>query len=163
MILIHVFQGGTFETDNVHGCPHRAAYLAAKKGAIETVGADVQAGEFGFVFRDFARCELSLSPYLRWQNMRGDIPGWKLWAAKCTTEFGAWFHAVKPEPLDENKARILGHIDRRTNVSLGVLVNLCRPLAEDYVKDVLSILEKEKKATIERSKGGQNTLICSRY
>ena len=163
MILIHVYQNDTFETEFEHGCPRRAAYRAAKDGAVKTLCADIKAPAFGTVFRDFARAKLSTGPYIRWQALKGDIPGWKLWAAKCTTEYGAWFHTVTPEPLDEIKARILGHIDRRTNVSLGVLVNLCRPLTECYVKDILAILEQEKKATVERSSKGQNTLICSRY
>lgn len=163
MILVHVYQNDTFETAFEHGCPKRAAYRAAKDGAVKTLCADIEAPAFGTVFRDFARAKLSTGPYIRWQSLKGDIPGWMLWAAKCTTEFGAWFHTVTPEPLDENKDRILGHIDRRTKVSLGILVNLCRPLPESYINELLEMLIEERKIKKRAGETGQKAVFYSTY
>lgn len=163
MILIHIYPNDTFETAFEHGCPKRAAYRAAKSGAVGTLGSDTKAPAFGAVFRDFAQEKLSTGPYTRWQSTKGGFPGWMLWAAKCTTEFGAWFHTVTPEPLDENKARILGHIDRRTKVSLGILVNLCRPLAESYINELLEMLIEERKIKKRAGETGQKAVFYSTY
>lgn len=163
MILIHICEDGTFETENIYGSAPRAAYHAKKQGADRTIGAEVIAPAFGKVMRDFAHKKLSVGPYLRWQSVNSSIPGWMLWAAKCTTEFGAWFEEIRPEPLDENKDRILGHIDRRTKVSLGILVNLCRPLPESYINELLEMLIEERKIKKRAGETGQKAVFYSTY
>lgn len=150
MILIHVHADGGFITQC--GGPDMSAWeehqQAAKHGAVNTWAAPVIAPTFNDSFFRFSTSALEIRREGgAWHWMRDKPQGiglataWQAWAAFCINKWGAWFHEVtgptESEILEDRLARL---IETRTETSLGVLVNLVRPIDPKSVQGSLDNL-----------------------
>lgn len=156
MILIHVWADGSFTTQ--HGGRHMSAWAehqqAIKHGCIATwlSPKSPDGGSFREALAQLAERDLVAlldDPVMgKWHKslysgMWPNAQAWHLWASACISDFGAWFEPVTGPTADEIlAARLLRLISTRGECSIGVLVNLVRPIALDMVASVLDNMER---------------------
>jgi L-arabinose isomerase len=168
MITIHVWADGSFTTQQ--GGKDMSAWAehqqAAKHGCIRTVASGVMPTGFREEFQRLSRdLEIPHDGVMgKWQKRSGhslwpNAQAWQLWASVCIAEFGAWFTDVTgPKPDEVLSERLIRLIRTRDECSIGVLVNLVRPISKDVVRAVLDEMEASGKVQLTIKPNPKNHL-----
>lgn len=176
MILIHVWADGSFTTQ--HGGRHMSAWAehqqAAKHGCIATwlSPKSPDDGSFYEALEQLGDRDLETrksDPTLgKWHKPAHSIwpnaQAWHLWASVCISDFGAWFEQVTGPTADEVLAeRLVRLINTRGECSIGVLVNLVRPIHLDMVASVLDNLERRGTLKMTPKENPKNHIVHKIY
>lgn len=163
MILIHVWADGSFTTQagGRDMSPWAEHQQAAKHGCVATwlSSKAVDYARFCEEFKVLEERDLEIpSDGVMGQRQKRrkafdlwpDASAWQLWASICIAEFGAWFEPVTGLTAEEElRDRLKRLISTRGEASLGVLVNLVRPIPCATVVATLVAMARNKTLDME--------------